>query len=144
MQFAQLPKLSLRFKKIYSNKFLEKRIADLDKIRIDFNSIIPDKISKQTMRLKRSEAKENASNINLRDGSVLKMASLLNKNNGPGFDKPSDSDFDTKKAHSLRKLRIESNIQAELTNFFASSSVPKILRSEYALWSIIKVRNNFL
>ena len=96
MQYNQLPKLHFRFKKIYALNLLNENQSIINEKLINFNAIIPEKISKQVLRMQRSQ--------------------------------------------NLRKRRIESNIHSELINFFASGLVPTLLRSDYALWSIVRVK----
>ena len=138
----QLPKLHFRFKKIYALNLLNENQSIINEKLINFNAIIPEKISKQVLRMQRSQNKENASDISLRDGSTLKMANLFKNNNNLNAEKYSDIDFKVKSTHNhnLRKRRIESNIHSELINFFASGLVPTLLRSDYALWSIVRVK----
>ena len=142
MQYNQLPKLHFRFKKIYALNLLNETQSIINEKLINFNAIIPEKISKQVLRIQRSQNKENASDISLRDGSTLKMANLFKNNNNLNAEKYSDIDFKVKSTHNhnLRKRRIESNIHSELINFFASGLVPTLLRSDYALWSIVRVK----
>lgn len=133
MQFTQLPKISLTFKKVC----YQQPASEINLLNIKFKDLIPEKISKQVNRMNRAQLKENASEINLRDGNVLKISSLLNVKSDAKAKKQSDeSRLQIFTPHSLRKLRIESSIQAEIINFFSSAFVPKILRNEYALWII--------
>ena len=138
MQFVQLPKLAFRFKKLFNQGPLDVHNACNNHLRINFNELIPDKVSKQVERMKRVQAKENATDINLKNGEVLKISSLLNIKNTT---KSSISSVDTSanNVYSLRKMRIESAISTELINFFSSSSVPKLLRNDFSLWSIDNV-----
>lgn len=138
MRFVHLPKLSLHFKKVVNQNQIDIPISSINQIRINFNELIPDKISKQVERIKRSQAKESAADINLRNGDVLKMSSLSNmKNNAKR--RTNSIDNPDKTTYSLRKTRIESAIATELTNFFSSSSVPKLLRNDFSIWSIDNV-----
>lgn len=139
MQFVQLPKLALRFRKVYNISPLAVACSNIDKNRLNFNAMIPEKVLKQDFRIRRSQEKECASDVNLRDGGVLKMSSLLNMKTIKNDFRASNKNDSTNNSHSIRLVRIESNIHAELINFFASESVPKILRSDYALWSMVKV-----
>lgn len=137
MQSTQLPKISL----IFSRKSLQIPLQNISKINSDFKELIPDKILKQISRIKRDTSKENASDISLKDGGILKKNCLLNLR----ANKKDKTDiFESKASHSndshtLRKTRIESNIHAELINLFSTSLIPKLLRTDYALFIIENV-----
>lgn len=138
MQFVQLPKLNFRFKKILTQPPIDISTNELKNLRMNFNELIPDKVSKQVQRMKRIQIKESATDISLKNGAVLKMSSLLNmKSESKG--KISSMDTPGKSVYSLRKMRIESAISTELINFFSSSSAPKLLRNDFSLWSIDSV-----
>lgn len=134
MQSTQLPKISLLFKK----RSLLKPILNLSNTNTNFTELIPDKITKQVARIKRETVKENASDINLKDGGVLKKSSLINlrANLKNDHNYPENFNSQNNSSHTLRKIRIESNIHAELVNLFSTSSIPKLLRNDYALWII--------
>ena len=138
MQFTQLPKISLKFKKIC----YQKPVLHLNDSNVKFIDLIPDKISKQVTRINRAQMKENSSNINLTDGNTLKISNLLSmKNDIRAERKSEESRNQISTPHSLRKLRIESSIQTEIINFFTSAAVPKLLRTDYALWMIEAVNS---
>lgn len=141
MQFPRLPKISLNFRKVFDEKPI-KRILDSN---IKFADLIPDKISKKVARINSAQVKENACNINLRDGNVIKITNLLSQKEYVKADKAATSELnsETITPHSLRKLRIESSIQAEIINFLSSSHTPKILRTDYFLWFIDSVNLAF-
>lgn len=133
MQFAQLPKISLKFKKIC----YQKPVLYLNDSNAKFIDLIPDKISKQVTRINRAQMKEHSSNINLTNGSTLKISNLLGMKHDIRAEKKSEeSSSQISTPYSLRKLRIESSIQTEIINFFTSAAVPKLLRTDYALWMI--------
>lgn len=138
MQFVHLPKLTLHFKKVFNPNQINIPINFSNQIRINFNELIPDKVSKQVERMKRSQAKESSTDINLRNGDVLKMSSLSNMKNNASS-RINLNDNSDKTSYSLRKIRIESAISTELINFFSSSSVPKLLRNDFSIWSIDNV-----
>lgn len=143
MQSAQLPKISLLFKRLS----LQKPAQRIENIKSNFNELIPDKIIKQVARIKRDTVKENASDINLKDGGVLKKSNLINLRNSQKDDHVFSPDVSSQdnSSHSLRKTRIESNIHAELINLFSTSSIPKLLRNDYGLCIIENVlQSNFI
>lgn len=136
MQTHQLPKIYLKFRKI----FYQKPVSLINVSTIDFAKLIPNKVSKQVTRINRAQIKENANDIILRDGNAITKNCLLNLNNNSRTkNTSSELDSTTSASHSLRKLRIESTIQAELVNFFSSVAIPKILRNDFALWIIENV-----
>ena len=137
----QFPKLSLNFKKIY---LLKNRKIDLqisNEVTLNFSKLIPDTICKKISRIQRLQNKHNSSGINLRDGSQLKLANLLNsKTKSSSYNLTSACNTDQDRSgYALRKLRIAANIHSHLINFFSSGFIPKIVRSDVALWSIINV-----
>ena len=138
MQFVQLPKLTLHFKKVFSQNQIEIPLHGMNQSRINFNELVPDKITKQIARMKRSQAKENATDINLKNGDVLKISTLLTMKNS-SKSRAFSLDDSEKTIHSIRKIRIESAISSESIKFFSSSSVPKLLRNDFSIWSIDNV-----
>lgn len=141
MQFNQLPKISLKFKKIC----YQTPVLHLNDTKVKFLDLIPDKISKQVNRINRAQVKENSSNINLTDGNTMKISTLLSMKHSIKTERKSEkSDFQKSTPHTFRKLRIESLIQTEIINFFTSASVPKLLRTDYALWMIEEVILRFI
>lgn len=144
----QFPKLSLNFKKIYLPKYPEIDLQISNEVTSNFSKLIPDTISKKISRIQRLQNKHNSSGINLRDGSQLKLASLLNtKTKSSSYNLTSACNQDQDQSNSgyaLRKLRIAANIHSQLINFFSSDFIPKILRSDVALWSMINVNSKFL
>lgn len=141
----QFPKLSLNFKKIYLPKNLEIDLKILNEATLNFSKLIPDTICKKIARIQRIKNKHNSSSINLRDGSQLNLASLLNaKTKSSSHNLTSACIQDqSNSGHALRKLRIAANIHSQLINFFSSSSIPKILRNDISLWNIINVNLKF-
>ena len=136
MQNTQLPKIYLKFRKI----FYQKPVSLINESTVDFSKLIPIKISKQVTRINRAQMKENESDITLRDGNSMSKNCLLKLNNNTRTKNISaESDNIASTSHGLRKLRIESTIQAELVNFFSSATVPRILRNDFALWVIDSV-----
>jgi hypothetical protein len=136
MQLNQLPKISLKFKKIC----VEKPVLLINDSKFKFIDLIPDKISKQVIRINRAQIKENSCKIDLTDGNTMKISTLLGMKNDIRTERqPEESKSQISTPHSLRKLRIESSIQKEIINFFTSAAVPKLLRADYALWMIEEV-----
>lgn len=141
MHFTQLPKISLKFKKIC----YQTPVLHLIDTRVKFIDLIPDKISKQVTRINRAQIKENSSDINLTDGNTMKISTLLSMKHNIKLERKSEeSDCQKSTPHTFRKLRIESSIQTEIINFFTSASVPKLLRTDYALWMIEEVSLLFI
>jgi hypothetical protein len=137
----QFPKISLAFKKACAPKLIfDINHSELKEIRQNFVKLIPDKINKQIGRMQRSHIKESSKDINLRDGSMLRLANLSNNKSKDSY-KPTikQSDDFNSSSHSLRKLRIMSSIHSELINFFSAQIVPKILRTEFCFWKISNV-----
>lgn len=143
MQFNQLPKISLKFKKIC----YQTPVLHINDSKVKFIDLIPDKISKQVTRINRVQMKENSSDINLTDGNTMKISTLLSMKYIIKTERKSEeSDCQKSKStpHTFRKMRIESSIQTEIINFFTSASVPKLLRTDYALWMIEEVSLRFI
>lgn len=140
MQNLRFPKLSLNLKKKIVQNCPDITQLTIDEASLNFTKLIPDTISKKIARIQRMQNKHDSSDINLRDGSKLKLETLLNIKTKSSCESITELTQDRNNSgHTLRKLRIASNIHSQLINFFSSSFIPKILRFDIALWNIVNV-----
>jgi hypothetical protein len=131
------PKINISFKRISTPI---QAFAAPTARKNDFLSLIPDKISKQVLRLKRFDDEANAAMVEMKDGTSVKPASLLElRANKESFIKEKKLS-NSKNNYVYRKLRLSSSIHEELIAFFSSSHCPKILKFDKGIWSITEVR----
>ncbi len=133
-----LPKINLSFKRISAP--IQTFVAPSAR-KNDFLSLIPDKINKQVLRLKRLDAEAEAAMVEMKDGSSVKSVSLLEINANKESKLKEKKSAGTKNNYIYRKLRLSSSIHEELVAFFSSNACPKILKFDKGLWSISEVSN---
>lgn len=138
MQPLQFPKIVLRFNKVDTCK-VTSSVSNFPSPK--FVNLIPEKVKKQVSRLNKISEKENAADMELRSGEILKMKSILSfQTSSKTFRNDLKSpDSDIKISHSLRKLRLVASFHAEIINFFSSSAVPRLLRTDYGIFIINNV-----
>ena len=131
-----LPKINISFKRISApiQTFVPPRAQ-----KADFLKLIPEKISKQVLRLKRLDDESNAAMVEMKDGTSVKATSLLELASNKESRIKEKKSPGSKNNYIYRKLRLSSSIHEELIAFFSSNYCPKILKFDKGLWSITEV-----
>lgn len=132
----EFPKISLAFKRI-APQLIQEEVKSVPKV--ELIKLIPDKITKQVLRLKRSEKLADSPFVGLKDGSMVKVTSLTASIAAKDAKAKAQEASGSKKDFIFRKLRISSAINGEIVQFFSSSQVPKILRLDQGHWFISQV-----
>lgn len=136
---ASLPKISLSFRLIRSRVDSSALCEGMSLNKGDFVRLIPVKVARQVWRIQRDDAREHETNVSLKDGSTIRASALLNS---PLFPEKKPQVVEAERGerdHLYRKLKIASSFHAELINFFASPHAPRVLSTDRALWTILKV-----
>lgn len=136
-----LPSINLSFKRISTPM---QNLIVLNAQKSDFLNLIPDRISKQVIRLKRQNDEANIALVEMKDGSSVKVTSLLELSGLKGSAVKEKKFPSSKKEYIYRKLRLSSSIYDELISFFSSSLCPGILRFDKGFWTISQVNTHFL
>ena len=132
-----LPKINLSFKRIAA-QVPKNEIPAVKKS--EFFKLIPDKINKQVLRLKRKDEEANRALVEMKDGATVKLSHLIDTNASKENRIKEKRTVKDNKDYLYRKLRLSSSILEELITFFSGDLCPKILNFDRGLWTITQVK----